>query len=271
VPFQYVRRSNPGAIVRNAQGVLMALPGLPEKVANADGIGDISFVGRYWLMRGGNEKRQNVAIGLGIKLPTGDYDSTDDPLIGGKRFKNVVNDQSIQAGDGGTGLIMEVQGYKGIGPVTFYGSATYLANPKEHGADKTFTSPDTTPADLAAKTGEKFLSVSDQYSIRIGGIVPLPRKGIFKGMAISMGLRDEGVPATDLFGGNKGFRRPGYAISADPGFTYSFHHDSFAFNMPIALVRDRTRNIIDIFNRPRSQGDAAFSDYSIQFSYSHHF
>jgi len=194
LPFQYTRRAQPGLIIRDSKGILRATPGIPDRVSNADGLGDISFTGRYWLLKGGNERRQNVAIGLGIKLPTGDASSTNDVLVGGKRIKNVVNDQSIQAGDGGTGLIMEVQGYKGVGPVTFYASATYLSNPKEKKTMRTFTSPDLTPPALAAQTGEKFLSIGDQYSIRIGGIVPLPHLKIFRGMAISMGLRDEGQP-----------------------------------------------------------------------------
>ena len=73
--------------------------------------------------------------------PTGKSNSTTSQKVIGKPNIRTVNDQSIQPGDGGTGLIFEVQGYKGIGPVNFYGSVTYLANPAETKVKRTITTP----------------------------------------------------------------------------------------------------------------------------------
>jgi hypothetical protein len=260
IPFQVAYRKS--GTTRAA--FLKGTPGVASGVQEAAGLGDISLVGRYWLLKGGSETRQNVALGLGIKLPTGKSSSTSDQRVNGKPNQTVINDQSIQLGDGGTGVIFEVQSFKAIGPITFYGNVTYLANPAETKSrrDGVFTSK------VLKQTKEDFLSIGDQYSIRVGGAFALP---IVRGLGMSIGMRMEGQPATDLFGGSRGRRRPGYAVSADPGFSYSRGKDSFSVAVPIAISRNRTRNIIDYFNVPRGKGDAAFADYSIQFGYSRRF
>jgi hypothetical protein len=68
-------------------------------------------------------------------------------------------------------------------------------------------------------------------------------------------------------GGSKGFRRPGYIISAEPSITYVAKKTSFNLSVPVALVRNRTQSDSD---KRRSadtgthvQGDAAFADYLI--------
>jgi hypothetical protein len=70
----------------------------------------------------------------------------------------------------------------------------------------------------------------------------------------------------DLIGGSKGFRRPGYAISADPGVSYSWGPNTLSLNVPVALYRNRTRSVPDR-TVPGRHGDAAFADYLIFFGY----
>jgi len=79
----------------------------------------------------------------------------------------------------------------------------------------------------------------------------------------------EGVPAKDLIGDNLGFRRPGYAISLEPGFQYSRAKNMFAFSVGKAIHRDRTRSIPDRITG--GHGDAAFADYVWLASYSFRF
>jgi hypothetical protein len=260
IPFQVAYRKSSTTRAAFLRGV----PGSSSGVTEAAGLGDISLVGRFWLLKGGTESRQNVALGLGIKLPTGKSSSTSDQRVNGKPNQTVINDQSIQPGDGGTGVIFEVQSFKAVGPITFYGNVVYLANPAETKSrrDGVFNS------EFLEETKENFLSIGDQYSIRIGGAFAVP---IVRGLGMSIGMRMEGQPSTDLFGGNRGRRRPGYAVSADPGVSYSRGKDTFSLNVPIAISRNRTRNIIDRFEIPREKGDAAFADYSIQFGYSRRF
>ena len=67
------------------------------------------------------------------------------------------------------------------------------------------------------KKGEEVFSVADQYIARAGISHAMPK---VRNMTVTFGGRIEGVPVRDLLGKSNGFRRPGYAISADPGFMY---------------------------------------------------
>ena len=73
----------------------------------------------------------------------------------------------------------------------------------------------------------------------------------------------------DALGGSDGFRRPGYAISIDPGFLYVRGNNMFSCNIPFAVERNRKRSVADILGG--GHGDAAFADYSIMFSLSRRF
>lgn len=110
------------------------------------------------------------------------------------------------------------------------------------------------------------MSVSDQYLLR-GGIARAVPK--IRGLVVTFGGRMEGVPVRDLLGKSNGFRRPGYAISADPGFLYNRWGYVFACSVPWAIERNRRRSVTDIANR--THGDAAFADYTLTLSLSRRF
>jgi hypothetical protein len=61
------------------------------------------------------------------------------------------------------------------------------------------------------------MSATDQYLYRGGVGHGVPK---IRGLAMSFGGRIEGVPVRNALGGSNGFRRPGYAISIDPGLLY---------------------------------------------------
>jgi len=88
------------------------------------------------------------------------------------------------------------------------------------------------------------------------------------GLSGYFGGRIEGVPSHDAFGGSRGFRRPGYAVSVEPGISYGFNSMSVFFSLPIALYRNRVQSYDDLektrVNGVFTNGDAAFADYSHQ-------
>jgi len=87
-----------------------------------------------------------------------------------------------------------------------------------------------------------------------------------KKFSFSGGVRIEGLPSSDLFGGDKGFRRPGYVISAEPVISYMGKKASVYLSVPIALKRNRTQSYSDkLRSTPANKvhGDAAFADYSV--------
>jgi hypothetical protein len=227
----------------------------PDQVTHGYGIGDISIVGRKWLFRNPSESRQNISVGFGVKLPTGRYDVTDTVNTPAGPSTRVI-DQSIQPGDGGFGLIAEFQAYKAIKSTRLFASGVYLANPRGTNGVPTGRS----------RPSEAIMSVADQYLYRVGAVAPLPK---FRNLAWTVGIRGEGVPSRDLIGDSLGFRRPGYAISLEPGLIFTKGKQSWSFSVPVALRRDRTRSVPDILDN--RHGDAAFADYIILVGYSRHF
>jgi hypothetical protein len=110
------------------------------------------------------------------------------------------------------------------------------------------------------------LSVSDQYLFRGGIGYAVPK---LRGIAVSLAGRDEGVPARDLIGREDGFRRPGYAVSVEPGLQYGRGRNLWSFSYAIAVHRDRTVSVSD--QRAGTHGDAAFADSLILIGYSRTF
>ncbi|WP_291206091.1 hypothetical protein [Dyadobacter sp.] len=227
------------------------------------GIGDLRIAAYRWLLDPKKSYRGNIQLGLGIKLPTGDYNYQDywynvGPN-GTKELRPV--DQSIQLGDGGTGVTVELNTFYNIfHNFGVYGNFFYLVNPREQNGVRTYR--ETLSPRLA---NEAIMSVPDQYMARGGFSYSL--NPILKGWAVAVGARLEGIPVHDLIGGSGDFRRPGYVWSVEPGITYSGEKFSFFATVPVAFVRNRTQSVTDkeysdktgVFTR----GDAAFADYSI--------
>ncbi len=239
--------------VRNYRNQLYVPTGVFTNFAQ----GDATVGARAWLFRPPTESRSNVAIGMGLKLPTGRYN-----LMGTARDRNgnviqATADQSIQTGDGRVGFSLDLNAYTPFYWRTFlYAQGTYLFNPANTNGVSTFRT----------RPGETVFSVTDQYLYRGGFTAPMPR---LRGWAWSFGGRMEGIPVRDAFGASNGFRRPGYAISIDPGLMYGHRTWTFSLNAPVAVERNRRKSVPDYQNR--IHGDAAFADYSIIFGVSKRF
>jgi len=228
----------------------------PDNRTHAYGLGDVTLVGRTWLFRNPSEARQNIAVGFGIKLPTGAYDVTNTTTSASGVTVTRAVDQSIQLGDGGFGMVADFQAYKAVKRVTLYASGSYLSNPRNTNGVKTGRS----------RPSEAIMSVADQYAYRGGAVLPFPKLNT---LVWSLGIRGEGVPSKDLIGDSQGFRRPGYIISVDPGFIYTKGKNRWTFNVPVPFIRNRTRSYSDLL--VNGHGDAAFADYTILVGYSRHF
>ncbi|SFS75127.1 Putative MetA-pathway of phenol degradation [Zhouia amylolytica] len=222
----------------------------------AAGLADLRIGGGYWLIDHGT-KPFNFAFGAGIKLPTGDYSHTDTFYNQGQDKDTEVEavvDQSIQPGDGGLGFNLDFQGYYTLSHnFMLTTSLYYLINPEETNG-------------VLTRRGTSEFSVPDQYAAQIGTtFFPM-----VKGLAFYLGGLLEGVPASDFIGGSAGYRRPGYAISVDPGVNYTVNNLSLRLNVPFAVERNRIQSYEDKIRTIETgefrQGDAAFADYLINFS-----
>jgi hypothetical protein len=230
--------------------------GTSSQIFHSVGIGDISVMGRMWLFTPPTDSGQNISFGIGIKLPTGNPGVKNTTIGSNGRPVTAAVDQSIQLGDGGWGIPLDLQAYKRIGKTTLYASAAYLLNPRDTNGVLTGR----------GRPSEAIMSVADQYLARIGFARPIPKT---RQWAFTMGWRIEGVPVRDLIGKSNGFRRPGYAMSIEPGVQYFRAKDTWSLSVPVAVRRNRKRSVSDIL--VNGTGDAAFADYLITVGYSHRF
>lgn len=224
------------------------------------GIGDARFTANRWMFDPKKSKKGNMQLGLGIKLPTGNYNYQD--YFYKKADSSILGpvDQSIQPGDGGTGITFEFNGfYNFTHKVSIYGNIFYLINPRE--VNGTSTTRGSAASATAKKYNTDVMSVPDLFMVR-GGISFMVKK-----FTLTAGIRAEGLPSKDLIGGSRGFRRPGYIISAEPTVTYTMKKASLNLAFPIALKRNRTQSDSDkrrsADTNTHVQGDAAFADYLV--------
>jgi hypothetical protein len=222
----------------------------------AQGIGDISVTAKTWLWRPPAEFGGNVAIGFGVLFPTG-RSNVQNTVNTGIAVVTQPVDFSIQPGQGGWGIIGQVQSFKTVRRSVVFFDATYIATPQN--TNHTFrggTNPLT-----------QYNSISDAYLLEAGIAYPVRR---VKGLALTFGPRDEGVPVRDIFGKSEGFRRPGFAISLVPGIEYSRGGKNiYSISVGKAIYRTRERSVPDIATG--GHGDAAFADYVWFASYTHRF
>jgi hypothetical protein len=226
------------------------------------GIGDVRVAAYYWLVDPAKMSKANAQIGAGIKLPTGDYRYQD--YFWRNDSTKVLGpvDQSIQLGDGGTGLTTEYNAFYSLNKtVSLYTNGYYLFNPREQNGVSTARGG--TPAATAIAYGSDVMSVPDQFMFRMGANFSASN------FLLSAGARIEGLPAKDLIGGSNGFRRPGYVISVEPVVAYKMHKTQLYLSVPYAVERNRTQSVPDKIRTQKTgvyaQGDAAFADYSINF------
>jgi hypothetical protein len=230
---------------------------------HGDGLGDVVITLRRWVHDVEKYKNENYSLGLGVKFPTGDPHQTSlFPDITGQNLIQRPVDQSIQPGDGGFGVVFDLQGFKQMGKLTLFASATYLANPKNVNGTPSILSDLFNGVLSPSDEYRRYNSVPDQYLVRVGGAVPLP---MLKGMVLSVAGRFEGVPVHDLIGGSDGFRRPGHALFIEPGLVYGRGRDTFSFSAPVAIERRRDPDSHGV------KGDATFADYFFLVGYTHKF
>jgi hypothetical protein len=248
-------------ILANSRSSLYEHGGTERGVTHSFGMGDIRFAVYAWLFDP-VRSRGNLQVGLGIKLPTGDYDYkdywTNVGPNGEKELRDV--DQSIQLGDGGTGFTVEYNAFYHLSPsFTVYSDGFYLVNPREQNGARTYR--ETLSPNLA---NEAICSVPDQYMFRAGFSYLITA---VKGLSVSGGVKLEGIPVYDLIGGSGDFRRPGYIWSGEPSVNYSPKKVAFFISVPVAFYRNRTQSVTDkensIIQGKHVQGDAAFADYVI--------
>jgi hypothetical protein len=225
----------------------------------AQGIGDAIAGTQAWLFSPKKKTHGNLMVGLGVLMPTGKSGVANTvDKFDGKGPQTQIVDYSIQPGGGGWGMVFRWQAFRSFGQSVAYVSGNYIAT---QGGHNSVLRTGQDPASLNA-----YNAISDQYLVEAGIARPVRR---VSGLSWTIGPRWEGVPAYNLIGEDLGFRRPGFAISIQPGFQYARSGNMFGFSVGKAIYRDRTRSVPDILSG--THGDAAFADYVWLASYSYRF
>ena len=215
-------------------------PNTKRHTTHSFGIGDIRFTAYKWLLRPTVRQRGNIQLGLGLKLPTGDFKFQDYFYRNDStKVLSAVN-PSIQLGDGGTGIITEMNLFYIVNAartISLYGNFYYLLNPREQNG--VAITAGRVPSRIDSLTGNIILSVPDQFSLRAGAYFNL------KNWAFSAGIRNEGSPVNDLVGGSEGIRRAGHNLSAEPGIIYKMKKASVYVYVPFIIDRKISQNVPD--------------------------
>ena len=240
--------------------------GVSRHTMRNGGVGDLRLMGYLWLLDPDTHPEQNIQLGLGVKAPTGDYRARDYSYRATGRVLRPV-DPAIQSGDGGWGIFLSAQAFQKIFTDTsIYFQGTYLSNPREmNGTETPFGDvPEITGGDI----GYIIDSVPDQYVTRLGlshSIWPEI------GLSGTLGMRAEGVPRRDLFGGSQGYRLPGHAVSVEPGFTVALGKSFFELTVPAAIYRHASKSLADRRTLSPVGGIATFADFQVIVSYTRRF
>ena len=141
---------------------ISSVKGSPRFSTFSQGIGDIRITAYKWIFAPKEGNKGNLLGGIGLKLPTGNYKATD-------VFHNTLTttrvgpvDQSIQPGDGGLGLTLELNGFRAINNTwSLYSNVYYLINPKGNNGVSTARGGVATAS--AIKYTSDVMSVPDQY------------------------------------------------------------------------------------------------------------
>jgi hypothetical protein len=220
----------------------------------AAGLGDVNLIATYWLRNTGLQPRGNLAVGLGIKAPTGSYHAEGyfwDKTGASVRFPVGI---PIQLGDGGWGLILQIQGFQPIFPRSYvYAASSYTANPRK-------------VTDVVRSPGSPIhFGVPDTYSARLGVATSL---GPGQGISLSLGARVDATTKRDFLGGgaHEGFRRPGTVGYLDPGLSVTRGSRTFALSIPVRAYKNYRPSYVDL--ALGSAGGGGLARYLILASFS---
>jgi hypothetical protein len=92
---------------------------------------------------------------------------------------------------------------------------------------------------INAITTNNVNSVPDSYTLRAGA------NYTFERLVATLGLRYEGSPAHDLFGGDDGLRRVGHIFSIEPGLQYKFQKSILYSFVTLPVARATVQTVPD--------------------------
>jgi hypothetical protein len=197
------------------------------------GLGEVSVAANYWLRNAhALQPGGNVAIGFGIKAPTGKNDvSGTFWKADGTSVAFPVN-PPIELGDGGWGFILAVKGFRPVFERSYlYGGGTYILNPKK--TTDVVRSPGSTVHWAAPDTWDASAGVSTLVSTPLG-------------LSVNLGALAYGTPRRDVIGGrDDGQRLPMTVVYASPGVGITRGAHTITFSVPVRAYMNFRPSYVD--------------------------
>jgi len=199
----------------------------------AAGLGEMSASASYWLksahpLRPGG----NVAIGVGVKAPTGRNDVAGTFWKADGTSISFPVAPAIQLGDGGWGYVLSTNGFLPVFERSYmYGGGSYTFNPrtttdvvKAPGSTLHWAAPDTWDANAGLSM---FLSSTLGLSANVGVLV-------------------YGTPRRDVFGGHdNGERLPAISGYVSPGIGITRGAHTLTFSLPVRAYMNFRPSLVD--------------------------
>lgn len=207
---------------------------------DASGLGDVNMRASIWLWDQTANPRGNLALGLGVKAPTGNIKSSGTAwLLGGSSVDHPAS-VAIQPGEGGWGIILQGEAFRHVARNTFvYASGVYTANPRES---------INVPRDPG---GTLLIGVPDTYSMRAGASFNVYSRSALSSssrmlVSASLGWREDATAKRDLIGGSDlAFRAPAIVGYIDNGVSLVRGRNSMSLNVPVRAYQNYRRSSAD--------------------------
>ncbi len=220
----------------------------------ATGIGDLSIMGEAWLLEPRAHASGNVAVGVGVKAPTGSHTIASQYFAAGGAV-DFPADQTIQPGDGGWSLLLQSQAFRQVTERVYgYAFGAYMVSPKAQ-----------SDVEWIPNSGQ-YWSVPDVYSARLGAAFSvLPDQRV----TVSLGGRIDGIPVRDLIGGgdDSTIKRASYVVFADPGLSLSLGRGTLTVSTPYRVKVNRQKSLLE--QRTGALNAGGFAKYLVFVAYSH--
>lgn len=246
---------------------------------STSGVGDIVLMERTWLFDPDKVKRGNVLLGVGLKLPTGNYRGGNRWTGGGPGlWNNKPAPLTIMIGDGGVDVLAEILAYRVVKyPVrrtNLFATGSYLITPRGTTGIPSQNFLIGPPISTSPLTQNSLVNtVPDIYSLRAGMIVPSPFKdnkylNPFSGL---VAYRWDGSPQRDFIGNSNGFRQPGFFMAVELGLFYQKNRHLLQASSPISFLRYASFDSGGEKQGSPAERTTAFSPASLNVRYTYFF
>jgi hypothetical protein len=197
------------------------------------GLGDLSASASYWLRNAqAFQPGGNVAIGFGVKAPTGkkDIQGTFWKADGTSIPFPVV--PTIQLGDGAWGFVVNTKAFRPVMERSYlYGGGSYTLVPKK------------TTGVMRSPTSTVPWSAPDSWDANVG-LSTIVSSAM--GLSVNFGALAYGTPRRDIIGGrDDAHRLPATVAYVSPGIGITRGAQTFTFSVPVRAYMDFRPSYVD--------------------------